>query len=129
MAAVTTSGSLVFAGFNIYKGNEKFYEDFLMPANRFVSPELSHRLAIYSCKYNIFPKHNEMDSDRLQVKLLNFSLTNPIGIAAGFDKQAEVPDKLMELGFGNVEIGSVTPMPQPGNDKPRVIKFYKLLNH
>ena len=52
---------------------------------------------------------------------LNFP--NPVGIAAGFDKHAEVPDALLRLGFGFVEIGTVTPLPQPGNPRPRLFRL------
>ncbi|XP_063698022.1 dihydroorotate dehydrogenase (quinone), mitochondrial [Culicoides brevitarsis] len=120
---VTGGAVLIFSGINIYRGNEKFYNDFVMPLNSRLPPEFSHKLAIVACKYNVFPKPKFEDSERLKVKLLNFNLKNPIGIAAGFDKQAEVPDKLLDLGFGFVEIGSVTPLPQPGNDKPRVFRL------
>lgn len=54
---------------------------------------------------------------------MNFTLTNPLGIAAGFDKHGEAVEGLHRIGFGFVEIGSVTPMPQPGNDKPRVFRL------
>jgi len=54
---------------------------------------------------------------------INFD--NPIGIAAGFDKQGEIIDPLHKIGFGFVEIGSVTPVPQPGNEKPRVFRLQK----
>lgn len=114
----------IFSALNIYRGNGRFYNDFVLPLNSRLSPELSHKLAIYGCKYNIFPKQTLQDNERLRVKFLNFALDNPIGIAAGFDKQGEVPDKLLELGFGFVEVGSVTPLPQPGNDKPRVSQGY-----
>uniref|UniRef100_A0A336MR67 Dihydroorotate dehydrogenase (quinone), mitochondrial n=1 Tax=Culicoides sonorensis TaxID=179676 RepID=A0A336MR67_CULSO len=116
---VTTGGVLIFSGINIYRGNERFYNDFIFPINTRLSPELSHNLAIYACKYNVFPKQTSPDNDKLRVKFMNFDLKNPIGMAAGFDKHAQVPDKLIELGFGFVEIGSVTPLPQPGNPKPR----------
>lgn len=54
---------------------------------------------------------------------MDFSLSNPIGIAAGFDKHGEAVDGLHRSGFGFIEIGSVTPEPQPGNDKPRVFRL------
>lgn len=58
-----------------------------------------------------------------KTKFLNFTLANPLGIAAGFDKHGEAVDGLSKTGFGFVEIGSVTPEPQPGNDKPRVFRL------
>lgn len=119
---ITSGGFGFFALFNIYKGNEKFYEEILIPATRRLPPEFSHKLAIAACKFSIFPKQKYADDERLKVKFLNFDLKNPVGIAAGFDKDGEVPDKLLNIGFGFVEIGSVTPLPQPGNEKPRVRK-------
>lgn len=58
-----------------------------------------------------------------KTKFLDITLSNPLGIAAGFDKHGEAVDGLSRSGFGFVEIGSVTPEPQPGNDKPRVFRL------
>lgn len=124
LVTVTASGFAVFSGISIYRGDEKFFQQYLIPASRLLPPETSHRMAILACKYNIFPRHKSLDDGpRLKTKLLNFILDNPVGIAAGFDKHGEVPDKLLENGFGFVEIGSVTPLPQEGNDKPRVFRL------
>ena len=62
-------------------------------------------------------------SNLQKTKFLNFTLTNPLGIAAGFDKHGEAVDGLHRVGFGFIEIGSVTPEPQPGNEKPRVFRL------
>lgn len=65
-----------------------------------------------------------MNSNILQkTKFFNYNLTNPLGIAAGFDKHGEAIDGLHRIGFGFIEIGSVTPEPQPGNEKPRVFRL------
>lgn len=58
-----------------------------------------------------------------KIKFLDITLSNPLGIAAGFDKHGEAVEGLSRSGFGFVEIGSVTPEPQPGNDKPRVFRL------
>lgn len=63
------------------------------------------------------------DIFKQKTKFLNFELQNPLGIAAGFDKHGEAVDGLSSSGFGFVEIGSVTPQPQPGNEKPRVFRL------
>jgi dihydroorotate dehydrogenase len=63
------------------------------------------------------------DDPRLAVRALGLIFPNPIGIAAGFDKNAEVPDALLRLGFGFVEVGTITPKPQPGNPRPRVFRL------
>jgi dihydroorotate dehydrogenase len=57
------------------------------------------------------------------VRLWDLRFPNPVGMAAGFDKNGEVPDALLKLGFGFTEVGSVTPRPQPGNPKPRVFRL------
>jgi dihydroorotate dehydrogenase len=63
------------------------------------------------------------DDPRLAVEAFGHAFPNPIGLAAGFDKQCEVPDQLLSLGFGFVECGGVTPLPQPGNPRPRVFRL------
>ncbi len=63
------------------------------------------------------------DDARLAVEVLGMRFPNPVGLAAGFDKDARVPDKMLKLGFGFVECGSITPLPQPGNAKPRVFRL------
>ena len=90
-----------------------------------LDPETAHDLAIKSLKFNLFP--NKMfeveDEQMLSVKLLGKNFPNPIGIAAGFDKSAEVYNSLLKLGFGFVEVGTVTPLKQFGNPKPRVFRL------
>src|SRR5271155_2409877 len=63
------------------------------------------------------------DDRRLAMRAFGLNFPNPIGIAAGFDKNAEVPDALLRVGFGFVEIGTITPRPQPGNPRPRVFRL------
>jgi dihydroorotate dehydrogenase len=63
------------------------------------------------------------DDQRLATQAFGLSFPNPVGLAAGFDKQCEVPDQLLSLGFGFVECGGVTPLPQPGNARPRVFRL------
>ncbi len=90
-----------------------------------LDPEKAHTLAIKSLKYNLVPnlfKERENDS-LLKTKLFNKDLRNPIGMAAGFDKNAEVYNQLFKLGFGFVEVGTVTPLSQYGNPKPRVFRL------
>ena len=90
-----------------------------------LDPEKAHTLAINSLKYNLVPnlfKERENDS-LLKTKLFNKDLKNPIGMAAGFDKNAEVYNQLFKLGFSFVEVGTVTPLSQYGNPKPRVFRL------
>jgi dihydroorotate dehydrogenase len=85
--------------------------------------EAAHGLAIRALKAGLVPKDRKLDDDRLGVELWGRRLSNPIGLAAGFDKNAEVPDAMLAVGFGLVEIGSVTPLPQPGNPRPRLFRL------
>ena len=90
-----------------------------------LDPETAHDLAIKSLKFNFLPnKMFEVDDEQmLNIELLGKSFPNPIGIAAGFDKCAEVYNPLLKLGFGFVEVGTVTPLKQFGNPKPRIFRL------
>ena len=85
-------------------------------------PETAHDLAIKALKTKVVPI-NVKNYDSLKVKFLDKEIPNPIGIAAGFDKNAEVYNSLFKLGFGFVEVGTITPEPQFGNPKPRVFRL------
>ena len=90
-----------------------------------VDPEKAHTLAINSLKFNLIPNvfdQNKNDSI-FQTKIFGKDLDNPIGMAAGFDKNAEVYNALFKLGFGFVEVGTITPLKQYGNPKPRVFRL------
>ncbi len=90
-----------------------------------LDPETAHSLAIKSLKFNFVP--NILDEDKnnplFKTNIFNKDLKNPIGMAAGFDKNAEVYNSLFRLGFGFVEVGTVTPLKQYGNPKPRVFRL------
>ena len=90
-----------------------------------VDPEKAHSLAIKSLKFNLIPNvFDENKNDPIfQTKIFDKELDNPIGIAAGFDKNAEVYNPLFKLGFGFVEVGTITPLKQYGNPKPRVFRL------
>jgi len=90
-----------------------------------IDPETAHTLAIKSLKFNFAPNiFNENKNDPLfQTTLFGKKLDNPIGMAAGFDKNAEVYNPLFKLGFGFVEVGTITPLEQYGNPKPRVFRL------
>ncbi|GAA5871207.1 hypothetical protein JCM3774_006823 [Rhodotorula dairenensis] len=85
-------------------------------------PELAHEIAVKVLSRNLGPVDCGKDDERLAFELWGKKFDNPIGIAAGFDKHAEAIDGLFNLGFGYVEVGSITPEPQPGNPKPRVFR-------
>ena len=90
-----------------------------------VDPEKAHTLAIKSLKFNLVPNvFDENKNDPIfQTKIFDKDLDNPIGMAAGFDKNAEVYNSLFKLGFGFVEVGTITPLKQYGNPKPRVFRL------
>ena len=90
-----------------------------------VDPEKAHTLAIKSLKFNLIPNvFDEHKNDSIfQTKIFGKDLDNPIGMAAGFDKNAEVYNALFKLGFGFVEVGTITPLKQYGNPKPRVFRL------
>jgi len=93
-----------------------------LPLLRRLDPEQAHRLAIAGLRMVPLPRR-AADDDKLAVRAFGLDFPNPIGMAAGFDKNAEVPDALLRLGFGFVEIGSVTPRPQSGNPLPRLFRL------
>ena len=88
-----------------------------------LDPEFAHSLAIKALKTNLFPKQKISEDLYLKSTLFGKEIKNPIGIAAGFDKDAEVYNSLFNLGFGFVEVGTVTPLKQYGNKKPRVFRL------
>ena len=90
-----------------------------------VDPEKAHTLAIKSLKFNLIPNvFDEHKNDSIfQTTIFGKDLDNPIGMAAGFDKNAEVYNALFKLGFGFVEVGTITPLKQYGNPKPRVFRL------
>src|SRR4051812_7101181 len=94
--------------------------DFLLSR---LDAEYAHGLAIRALKTGLLPRDRRPDPAALAVEVWGRKLSNPIGLAAGFDKNAEVADQLLGLGFGFVEIGSVTPKPQEGNPRPRLFRL------
>ena len=86
-----------------------------------LSPKVLHKLFLFSLRLRVFKKQAKFSN--LQTKVFGKYFENPIGLAAGFDKNAEAISGLFDLGFGFLELGTVTPMPQKGNDKPRVFKI------
>jgi dihydroorotate dehydrogenase len=92
-----------------------------------LDPETAHDLAIKSLKFNLLPSKvfEVEDEQMLEIKLLGKNFPNPIGLAAGFDKSAEAYNPLLKLGFGFVEVGTVTPLKQFGNPKPRIFRLEK----
>jgi dihydroorotate dehydrogenase len=93
-----------------------------LPLLRWFDPEDAHRLALQGLRL-LPPVRPRPDDPKLAVRAFGLNFPNPIGMAAGFDKNAEVPDAVLRLGFGFVEIGTVTPKPQIGNPRPRLFRL------
>lgn len=92
-----------------------------------LEPECAHGLTIAALRLGrrsglLDPTHSGDDA-RLAVRVLGLRFANPLGLAAGFDKNAQVPDAMLALGFGFAEVGTITPLPQPGNPQPRIFRL------
>lgn len=123
-AAVLGGGGLLFASYLVATGDPHFYAARLMPAlQRLVGPEAAHALAVRLVALGIVPRRSQVDSGMLEVEVFGRRFRNPVGLAAGFDKHGEAVDGLYKMGFGFVEVGSVTPEPQEGNPRPRVFRL------
>ncbi len=92
-------------------------------ALRCVDPEIAHGLAIRALRLGLAPAPGAITSDRLRTRLAGIDLANPVGLAAGFDKNARALGPLSRAGFGFVEVGAATPRPQPGNPRPRLFRL------
>lgn len=93
------------------------------PVLRCLDAERAHGIAIQALKNGLVPSRRAVDHPSLKTDLWGLSFRNPLGLAAGFDKNAEVPDAMLRQGFGFVEVGSITPRPQSGNPKPRLFRL------
>jgi len=87
-----------------------------------IEAETAHRMTVKALAAGLYPRAPASDP-RLARQLMGLDFANPLGLAAGFDKNAEVPDAAHGLGFGFAEVGTVTPRPQPGNPRPRVFRL------
>lgn len=94
-----------------------------LSALRRLDPEAAHGLAIRALRAGLTPRPGPVSSPRLAVDIAGIHLPNPVGLAAGFDKNATAIAPLSAAGFGFIEVGAATPLPQPGNDKPRLFRL------
>lgn len=101
----------------------KLIEQIGMRVLRSIDPEQSHGLAIKALQMGLGPKAGPFTSPRLATTFAGLSLKNPVGLAAGFDKNATALHPLAGCGFGFIEVGAATPRPQPGNPKPRLFRL------
>ncbi len=101
----------------------KLLEQIGLAALRQVDPERAHGMALNALNAGLGPRGGPFTTDRLQTTLAGLDLPNPIGLAAGFDKNATALHPLARTGFGFLEVGAATPRPQPGNPKPRLFRL------
>lgn len=97
--------------------------DLARPFLHSLDPERAHGLTIAALRAGVHPRQTNPDPEALRTRVFGLDFPNPLGIAAGFDKNAEVPDAMLAIGFGFAEIGTVTPRPQSGNPKPRIFRL------
>ncbi|XP_067158375.1 dihydroorotate dehydrogenase (quinone), mitochondrial isoform X7 [Apteryx mantelli] len=121
LAAAAAGGGLLL-GWALATGDERLYVAAVMPVLRAVPPEAAHGLALRAAACGLLPS-GRPDSPILEVHVFGQRFCNPVGLAAGFDKHGEAVDGLYKMGFGFVEVGTVTPQPQEGNPKPRVFRL------
>jgi dihydroorotate dehydrogenase len=95
----------------------------LIRALHLLPPEEAHRAALFALRHGLIARQQAPRSARLRTSLLGHELSHPLGLAAGFDKNAEAVPGLFKLGFSFVEIGTLTPKPQAGNPKPRLFRL------
>ena len=88
-----------------------------------LEPERAHELAIRALQWGLFPMPPHVRDERLRVECCGLALANPLGLAAGFDKNARAVPALFSMGFGFVEVGTVTPLAQQGNPRPRLFRL------
>ncbi|PXW70957.1 dihydroorotate oxidase A [Loktanella sp. PT4BL] len=101
----------------------KALEQIGLPALRLLDPETAHGLALKALNAGLGPRSGPVTSPRLRTTLAGLDLPNPVGLAAGFDKNATALHALSKTGFGFLEVGAATPRPQPGNPKPRLFRL------
>ena len=98
-------------------------ERLALPLLRRLDPETAHGLALAALRAGLGPRHGPVTSPRLATRLAGLELSNPLGLAAGLDKNATAVGALVAAGFGFVEVGAATPQPQPGNPRPRLFRL------
>uniref|UniRef100_A0A5B7A0P4 Dihydroorotate dehydrogenase (quinone), mitochondrial n=1 Tax=Davidia involucrata TaxID=16924 RepID=A0A5B7A0P4_DAVIN len=125
-----TLGLIITGGAYASTVDEATFCGWLFSATKLVNPffalldaEVAHRLAVSAAARGWVPKEKRPDPSILGLEVWGRRFSNPIGLAAGFDKNAEAVEGLLGLGFGFVEVGSVTPVPQEGNPKPRIFRL------
>ncbi|PVU95825.1 hypothetical protein BB559_002588 [Furculomyces boomerangus] len=112
-----------FFGFYVTDSRSNIHEYITVPLMQQLDAEKAHYLSIKALSYGLGPVDRKQDNECLKTEIWGMKLSNPIGLAAGYDKNGEVADKLLDLGFGAVEVGSITPKPQEGNPRKRLFRL------
>ncbi|KAH8877958.1 Dihydroorotate dehydrogenase [Schistosoma japonicum] len=122
---VLSLGLGLFTAEALYSGNERFYRDWFLPAARFVvrDGETAHNLSLYAASHGFIPRKPRNVFPSLKCKVFGLEFDHPVGLAAGFDKNGEAFMDLLNVGFSHIEVGTVTPNPQPGNSRPRIFRW------
>ena len=102
---------------------QSLFEERGLKAMHMLDPERAHGLAIWALKNGLAPGKGAKLDPILHTNVFGLNLPSPVGVAAGFDKNAEAPDAMLDRSWGFVEIGAATPRPQPGNPKPRLFRL------
>ncbi|KAL9660085.1 hypothetical protein QQ045_024896 [Rhodiola kirilowii] len=125
-----TLSLLIGGGAYVSTADEATFCGWLFSATKLVNPffalldaETAHRIAVTAAARGWVPREKRPDPTILGIEVWERKFSNPVGLAAGFDKNAEAVEGLLGLGFGFVEVGSVTPVPQEGNPKPRIFRL------
>ncbi|OVA04942.1 Dihydroorotate dehydrogenase [Macleaya cordata] len=125
-----TLGLVIAGGAYVSTVDEATFCGWLFSATKLVNPffafldaEVAHRLAVSAAARGLVPREKRQDPSILGSEVWGRKFSNPVGLAAGFDKNAEAVEGLLGMGFGFVEVGSVTPVPQEGNPKPRIFRL------
>ncbi|PCH44088.1 dihydroorotate dehydrogenase [Wolfiporia cocos MD-104 SS10] len=122
-ASLLTVSAGLFAAY-YFDSRSAVHRYVLTPVLRhLLDPETGHKVAVKVLASGLGPYDTQIDNGRLRSELWGEQLSNPVGLAAGFDKHGEAIDGLFDLGFSWVEIGSITPKPQPGNPRPRMFRL------
>ena len=98
-------------------------QNVILPLSHRLPPEVAHKCALWTIRLKIPPRNDLFKPNMLRTTVFGLHFDNPIGLAAGFDKDCEAVSGMQRLGFGFVEVGSITPLPQVGNDQPRVFRL------
>ncbi|KAH9707321.1 Dihydroorotate dehydrogenase (quinone) [Citrus sinensis] len=130
LTGATTLGLVIATGAYVSTVDEATFCGWLFSATKLVNPffalldaEVAHTLAVSAAARGWVPREKRPDPAILGLEVWGRKFSNPLGLAAGFDKNAEAVEGLLGLGFGFVEVGSVTPVPQEGNPKPRIFRL------